>query len=60
MGGGEKDLKNSLKSKYQEVRVVKPLASRKESSEAYFVCLSHVVARSNTNDKTSVELGNSH
>ncbi|KAJ1647440.1 2' O-ribose methyltransferase [Coemansia erecta] len=39
MGGGEAELKRALKMCFDSVVVEKPLASRKQSSEQYFVCI---------------------
>ncbi|KAJ2231911.1 2' O-ribose methyltransferase [Coemansia sp. RSA 1722] len=39
MGGGEAELRKSLKMCFDSVVVEKPQASRKQSSEQYFVCI---------------------
>ncbi|KAJ2323954.1 2' O-ribose methyltransferase [Coemansia sp. RSA 2681] len=39
MGGGEAELRKALKESFDRVVVEKPDASRKQSSEQYFVCL---------------------
>ncbi|KAJ1837408.1 hypothetical protein LPJ73_007410 [Coemansia sp. RSA 2703] len=40
MGGEEAEMKKALKMRFSKVLVEKPDASRKQSSEQYFVCLS--------------------
>ncbi|ORX72931.1 S-adenosyl-L-methionine-dependent methyltransferase [Linderina pennispora] len=39
MGGGEAELRRALKEGFEKVVVEKPDASRKQSSEQYFVCI---------------------
>ncbi|KAJ2819856.1 2' O-ribose methyltransferase [Coemansia furcata] len=39
MGGGEAELRRALKESFDRVAVEKPDASRKQSSEQYFVCV---------------------
>ncbi|KAI8320029.1 ribosomal RNA large subunit methyltransferase J [Martensiomyces pterosporus] len=39
MGGGESELRKALREAFEKVVVEKPSASRKQSSEQYFVCI---------------------
>ncbi|KAJ1956265.1 2' O-ribose methyltransferase [Dipsacomyces acuminosporus] len=39
MGGGESELRRALRETFERVVVEKPSASRKQSSEQYFVCI---------------------
>ncbi|KAJ2722154.1 2' O-ribose methyltransferase [Coemansia sp. Benny D115] len=39
MGGGEAELRRALRGGFERVLVTKPEASRKQSSEQYFVCM---------------------
>ena len=39
MGENDKELRTKLERKFRKVLYKKPEASRKESSEGYFVCL---------------------
>ena len=41
MGENDKELRTKLKSKFEKVLYKKPEASRKESSEGYFLCLTY-------------------
>nr|CAG8545977.1 13975_t:CDS:2 [Entrophospora candida] len=42
MGGDEKEFREKLKSKFKKVIHERPLASRKESTELYYVCLKYI------------------
>ncbi|KAJ2533456.1 2' O-ribose methyltransferase, partial [Coemansia sp. RSA 1937] len=39
MGGGELELRERLRRMFDQVKIDKPKASRKQSAENYFVCL---------------------
>jgi 23S rRNA U2552 (ribose-2'-O)-methylase RlmE/FtsJ len=39
MDGGDQTFRQQLRSLFRKVHIEKPMASRKDSAESYFVCL---------------------